>query len=265
MGRADTNRDRALSTNAEHTTSTGASVCHRNTIPEAPLVVSLFAQKIQDRYLSESALDRLRKKIEAKLAKQDQPPAKRDLAKLQRQIDALDQKIDRGAERVLEAPDSLLPTIYRKLEELRTDRDRLKGYLQAVTTQGERSSGGDGSEVDRMIGALRSLGEALQAASPADTKRLLASIVTKIELHFTEGTGRRKRDFSHGTIYVRPDANENRGTGDSESPLLYNKGPHLEHPFGGQALTPITPEFILNWVAVMPSQETVVLGFLRMR
>jgi hypothetical protein len=43
------------------------------------------------------------------------------------------------------------------------------------------------------------------------------------------------------------------------------KPPHLEHPFGGQALTPITPEFILNWVAVMPSQETVVLGFPWMR
>ena len=137
---------------------------------------------------------------------------------------------DRGADRVLEAPDDLLPTIYKKLQDLRTDRDKLKAQLQALTTQGERSSGGDGSEVDRMIGALRELSGALQNASPADTKRLLASIVTNIELHFTEGTGRKKRDFSHGRIYVRPDAGENRGTGDSESPQLYNKGPSVTQP-----------------------------------
>jgi site-specific DNA recombinase len=50
---------------------TGASECNRNTIPEAPLV-SVISQKIQDRYLSEPALDRLRKKIESNLAKADQ-------------------------------------------------------------------------------------------------------------------------------------------------------------------------------------------------
>ena len=206
---------------------TGASVCHRNTIPEAPLV-SVVAKMIQDRYLSETALDRLRRKIEAKLAKADRGPSQRDLDRLQREIKTLDQKIERGAERVLEVPDDLLPTIYRKLQDLRFDRDRLKTELQALTSRETRSGGRDGSEVDQVIEALRSLGEALSKASPADTKRLLASIVTKIELHFTEGTGKQKRDFTHGTIYVRPDAGENRGIGpDSEVPQLINKGPYF--------------------------------------
>jgi hypothetical protein len=160
--------------------------------------------------LSETALGRLRRKIETKLAQEDRGPSRRDLDRLRREIESLDRKIDRGAERVLEAPDDLLPTIYRKLQELRSDRDRLKAELQALTSRGTRSGGRDGSEVDRVIEALRSLGAALQKANPADTKRLLASIVTKIELHFTEGTGKQKRDFSHGTIYIRPDAGENR-------------------------------------------------------
>ena len=42
----------------------GASECHRNTIPEAPLV-AVIAKKVQERYLSDTALDRLRRKIEA--------------------------------------------------------------------------------------------------------------------------------------------------------------------------------------------------------
>ena len=208
----------------------GSSECHHNTIPEGALV-SVIAKKIQDRYLSETALTRLRKKIEAKLADQDRPPSQHDLDRLRREIESLDQKIDRGTDRVLEAPDDLLPTIYRKLQDLRSDRDRLKTELQALTSRGERSNRRDGSEVDRVIEALRSLGEALQKATPADTKRLLASIVSKIELHFTEGTGRKKRDFTHGTIYIRPDAAEGRGTGSgSDVPLLYNKGPSVRQP-----------------------------------
>ena len=219
----------------------GSGECHRNTIPEAPLV-AVIAKKIQPRYLSETALGRLRRKIEAKLAKQDQPPSKRDLTRLQWEIETLDQKIDRGAERILEAPDALLPTIYRKLEDLRSDRDRLKTRLDALATRGERSGGRDDSEVDKVIGALRTLGEALQTASPADTKRLLASIVTKIELHFTEGMGRKKRDFTYGTIYVRPDANENRQTGPGEGPQLINKRPCVTRSCGGYVLTPLTPD-----------------------
>ena len=121
----------------------GSSVCHCNTITEAPLV-SVVAKKIQDRYLSEAALDRLRRKIEAKLGERDRPPSRRDLDRLRREIESLDQKIDRGADRVLEAPDALLTTIYRKLEDLRAERDRLKAELQALTSRETRSSGRDG-------------------------------------------------------------------------------------------------------------------------
>ncbi len=205
---------------------TGSTTCHCNTIREAPLV-SVVAKMIQDRYLSETSLDRLRRKIEAKLAKQDRGPSRRDLDRLRREIESLDQKIDRGAERVLEVPDDLLPTIYRKLEDLRSRRDGLKAELQSLTSREKRSGGRDGSEVDQVIEALRSLGEALSQASPADTKRLLASVVSRIELHFTEGKDKQKRDFTHGTIYVRPDAGGNRETGPDDVTHLYNKGPFL--------------------------------------
>ena len=202
----------------------GTTVCHYNTIKEGPLV-DVIVRKVQDRYLSDAALARLRRALEK--AQERSRPRPRDLDRLRREIDSLDEKIDRGAERVLEAPADLLPVIYRKLEETRSQRDRLKTDLSALTSRETRSNGKDSSEIDRAIEALRSLGEALSKASPGDTKSLLAQIVTRIELHFEEGSGRQKRAFSYGEIYVRPDAGENRGSHPGgEVTHLNEKGPY---------------------------------------
>jgi len=196
----------------------------------------VIVRKIQERYLSDDALARLRRDLEKALERSR--PRPRDLDRLRREIDSLDQKIDRGAERVFEAPDDLLPTLYRKLEDFRSDRDRLRTELDSLRSRDTRSNGKDDKVVDRAIDALRSLREALSKANPADTKRLLSQIVTKIELHFTEGKGRRKRDFTHGTIYVRPDAGENRETGPDDVTHLYNKRP-LSDVEAGMPLPPL--------------------------
>ena len=215
----------------------GAATCFCNTLPEEPLV-SVVAKKLQDRYLSEPALARLRQKIEAKLAEEDRLPSRSELDRLQREIVSLDQKIDRGAERVLEVPDDLLPAIYGKLKEYRSERDRLQTELDAINSQKTRS---DKPDVDQTIAVLRSLREALSKASPADTKRLLASIISRIDLHFTEGTGRRKRDFTHGTIHVRPNAGENGGT----EPIPKDAQLSTKGSFGGTA-----PERHSSWGAL---------------
>jgi len=187
---------------------TGATVCHRNTIKEAPLV-DVIARKVRDLYLSDAALTRLRRAMEK--AQEQSRPRPGDLSRLRREIDSLDQKIDRGAERVLEAPADLLPTIYRKLEETRSERDRLKAELASLTSRESRSNGRGDKVIDRAIEALRDLGDALSKASPKDTKELLSQIVTRIELHFEDGTtGRQKRAFTHGDIYVRPDVGGNQ-------------------------------------------------------
>ena len=63
-----------------------------------------------------------------------------------------------------------------------------------------------------------------------DTKRLLSQIVTRIELHFEDDTiGRRKRSFTHGDIYVRPDVGENREIQPGgEVTHMIKKRPYLE-------------------------------------
>ena len=177
----------------------GATVCHHNAIKEAPLVACV-SRKIQERYLSDAALARLRGAMEK--AQERSRPSPRDVDRFRRDIEKLDQKIEQGADRVFEAPEDLLPTLYRKLEDLRSERDRLKAELDALGSREARSNGQDDKVVDRAIDALRDLGEALCKANPKDTKELLSRIVTKIELHF-EGndTGRKNRRFSHGTNF----------------------------------------------------------------
>ena len=128
---------------------------------------------------------------------------------LQREIESLDRKISNGQDVVLDAPPSIRPGLYRKLEDLTAERDRLKGELETLTRRETRSSGNDSSEIDRAIETLQNLRAALSEARPEDTKDLLSSIVSKIELHFDHEptkNGRTRNTFSHGTVYVRPDS-----------------------------------------------------------
>ena len=214
---------------------TGASACNCNTISEGPLV-SVITRKIRERYLSETAL---RRKIEAKLAEEDRPPTRRELARLRQEVEALDRKINNAEDTVLEAPPNLRPGLYRKLEDLSSERDQLRATLDSLLSREKQPNGRDGSEVDRAIEALRSLAEALRTARPEDSRELLTSIVTRIELFFDDDTGgRQKRAFSHGRIYVRPDAGESRGThADSEgTQLITNRW------YSGTSHVPRVPE-----------------------
>jgi DNA invertase Pin-like site-specific DNA recombinase len=205
---------------------TGKTACYCNTIKESPLL-SVIVRNIQERYLSEPALDRLREAIEKE--QQRTKPRPRDLKKLKVEIETRNRKIDRAEDTVLDAPDELRPGLYRKLQGLKAERDRLNAELASMSRPETRSKEQDRAEVDRAIEAMRDLGKSLRRAKPEDTKELLSSIVTRIELHFTDGTGKTKRDFTHGTIYLRPDAGGGWGTSPSPDVThLITKGLILE-------------------------------------
>jgi len=70
----------------------GSSVCYCNTIREVPLV-EVVRRKITERYLSEAALDRLRRKIERKLEERDRPPSRREIACREKAISTLSQAV----------------------------------------------------------------------------------------------------------------------------------------------------------------------------
>ena len=203
----------------------GRSLCFNNRLPEAPLV-SCIVQRIQERYLSKPALDRLRKAL---VKEQERArPRPRDLSRLRNEIARLGPRIDNAEDVILGAPPDLRPGLYRKLEELIEEWKRLTTEIETLSRY-NASENDSPAEIERAMRALGSLSEALGNAKPEDTKELLASIVTKIELYYDHKeseSGRKTSEFTHGLIYVRPDANEDRSTG-TTSPLMSKKGSFL--------------------------------------
>ncbi len=213
----------------------GKSACYCNSISEAPLV-SCIVRKIQEKYLSPAALDRLRKALAQE--QERTRPRPRDLSRLRKEIDVLDRKIDQGAERILEVSSDIVPILVRKVEEFKSERDRLNQELESLARHETRSNGKDDSEIDRAIEALKTLGKALDKAKPEDTRDLLSSIVSKIEVHYSHqetAGGRKTSEFSHGLIHLRPDVGGGRAAqpDSGNSTLLSNNRPF----FGNRDLT----------------------------
>ena len=112
----------------------GKKVCTRNTIPEASLV-DCVVRIIQQRYLSPENLDRLREALRQQQT-QDSQHEPLDTDRIRKRVAELDRRIDNGAERIFSAPSSLTSTLYKKLEQLRAERDRCPcpvGGCQAAT------------------------------------------------------------------------------------------------------------------------------------
>ena len=237
----------------------GRSLCFNNRLPEAPLV-SCIVRRIQERYLSKPALDRLRKALEKE--QERARPRPHDLSRIRNEIGRLGSRIDNAEDAILDAPPDIRPGLYRKLEEMIEERKRLTTEIETLSRY-NASENDSQAEIERSLDALRNLGEALNKAKPVDTRALLASIVTKIELfydHKESESGRETSTFTHGLIYVRPDAGDARSAG-TKSPLMSKKGSyfgtcHVPRVFETQRLAtskahvPGVPDSVVLWVAI---------------
>ena len=127
---------------------------------------------------------------------------------LKREIARLDRTIDQAAERVLAAPEAIVGTLFRKLEEFKAERDRLRRSLELLARRERRSGGSEAQDVERAMQALDAMEETLQRAEPVAVRELLQGIVSRIVLryeHGTRGTKLRTSRFERGEILTRPD------------------------------------------------------------
>ena len=183
----------------------GRSACQPSSIAEDKLV-NAVARLLDEYYLGDEALDRMEGKIRKRLAENHRrKTAVVDTDRLRKRISDLDRRIDQGAERIFSAPEDLVQTLYGKLNELRSERDRLRQDLDAAG----RQDGGPDDEavVAEALGYLRDLGRQIREAEAEERRDLFRQVISRIELHFThrQKAGKGKHDFSHGTIFVRPD------------------------------------------------------------
>lgn len=185
----------------------GKAACHANYVTEDRLLACV-RRKLEERYYGETAIERMRRTIKQAQREAAEPVSPVDQRQLRKRIEALDQQIDRGAERVFTAPETIVPKLYAKLEELRQERDQLQRQLDAVGRTETRSAREQDQEVEAALDALRRLRETFDAAAPEDLRELISTLVVRVELEFSHrqaGTVT-KNTCTGGKILVRPDS-----------------------------------------------------------
>jgi DNA invertase Pin-like site-specific DNA recombinase len=183
----------------------GKGFCSHNRIVEAPLVEAII-RLIEKRYLSDTALNRLRQTIR-KQATQTQPDRDLDAGTIRQRIKTLDKQIITGTERVFDAPKNLVGTIYSRLDQYKTERDRLQAQLEATATPSRASRLDVEETVEAAIAALRDLRKAIRGSDPENARELFRQIIGSIELSFDRQQVSKytKSTFREGTIHVRPE------------------------------------------------------------
>lgn len=184
----------------------GRSACFQNYASEDRLVACVV-RMIESKYTSEEAIARLRRAIEKQQAADRVPGPVVDQRQLRKRLEALDQLIDVGTERVFSAPEAIVQRLYAKLETMRQERDELQRKLDSPGRTEARSVAEQAKEVEAALDALRRLRETFDAADPDQVGELLSGIVSKIDLEFSHDTSGKltRNTITGGTIWVRPD------------------------------------------------------------
>jgi len=196
----------------------GRSACHSNNVRE-DRILSVVVGKLLNRYASEDAIEGLRTKIDEVQRRDRRQRGSRqtERSRIEKRIAEIDKQVDQGTERVLTAPDHVVERIYKRLDELKVERDRLDASLRDAETPRESDPQADAKEVEAAIEALRGLRQTIQDADEEELRDLLRGLIDRIVLEFDHvQTGKRERNMlTGGTIYVRPDK--------AITPLMYKK------------------------------------------
>jgi hypothetical protein len=183
----------------------GRTACHANAVNEV-LLLATVRRIIDERVLSEDVLA----KVATAIRNRKNPKhgeRQTDLGRLRQDIANLDRKLDSGAERIFAAPAALVGRLTAKLDEIRKQRDTLAAKLEAASKPVEPDDQ-QRRQVEALAGVevLRNLRRSFAEARPGDVRRLLTTIISRIDLRFEhEQQGKKMRHrFVEGTIALRP-------------------------------------------------------------
>jgi chromosome segregation ATPase len=130
-----------------------------------------------------------------------------NLDRLRSQVEDLDRQLDSGAERIFAAPAALVGRLTGKLDELRQQREILAAKLETVSRKAEPDDE-QRRQAEALAGVdvLRNLRRSFAEARPDDLRRLLTTLISRIDLRFEhEPQGKKVRHrFVEGRIALRP-------------------------------------------------------------
>lgn len=169
----------------------GRSVCRHHAVLEEPLR-DLLTSTLQERILAPENFERLRDEVRRQLKARKSAGAQQPADAIRKEVAKLDKQLDAAADRLLKVPESLLDTVVAKMEQLRSERDRLQAQLNAQAQQGRTTEGRLEDDVDRAMKRAMGLSDVLTAGNPAAVRDVFRQTVERIDCWFgTEVRGKR--------------------------------------------------------------------------
>jgi len=167
------------------------------------VILEAVLGKLRETLLAGGNMDRLRAALRKELRERATTPKKSNLEALRRRHRDLIKQVDRGAERLLTAPESLLDVLTEKLSTMKRERDHVGIERQAVEKATEPVD--VEAEVERASGKVWTLVEELKDAEPARMRELLGQLVERVELRFSHRQNGKRREFrpTSGRIHFR--------------------------------------------------------------
>ena len=180
----------------------GTSCCNRYYVTE-DVISDVLVRKLEDELLNPSKLAELQKELRRQLR-----PIKsvENPQRLRKQIEALDKRIDQGAEKMLAAPPSLTATLTAKLDEWHQQRDAMQASLKALVKPEAASAAESDKVVEEAISELAGLREGLHQEDRLLLRDALQQLVGKVELFFKWRPERKRQRAAlvRGLIHLRP-------------------------------------------------------------
>jgi len=184
----------------------GSAGCSCNTIPEQHLL-NAVVKRVQQDFLSPDNLTLLR----AEMARQIEAerPAAVPVKRLRARLAELSRQIERGAERMLAAPEDLTDTLAATMRCWQQERDEVQAQLQASEKPCTAAKAEPTKKIiDRAIACLWALRERLNTADPGKAREVVRQSVSRVECwfdHVPYGKTRKRSVLNRGMIHLRPD------------------------------------------------------------
>jgi DNA invertase Pin-like site-specific DNA recombinase len=179
----------------------GKAVCHRNTIHEDMLLACVL-RKLSDFWKVPDNIERVTAALRAECTRDNTY----DAHPLQERLAQLNGQIERGAKRLLAAPDSIYAELVAELDAAKKEKAEVEARLATLDRTNAVASADMDCLVSEALAQLEMLETALRDADPSMVRAALAGLISHIELHFRNErrTCYGRSFFERGTIHARP-------------------------------------------------------------
>ena len=185
----------------------GSQHCNRYVVKEDDMTTFLF-RKLRDVFAVDQHRAALAERIRAKLtARTQEAPKDKEAAALRRRLTSLAKKVEKGAERLLEAPSDLIDVLSDKLRQYRADRDEVAERLSSIENANQAPDVDVEAVIDRAMGELSQLDESFPRATTEAQQAIIRSFVDHIDLWFQRvpiRKGQFRCDVERGIVYLKP-------------------------------------------------------------